>query len=204
MHKKIKKHFQKTDPVLFKIIQEIVSLEDLAPRLRKDYFFSLCKQIVNQQLSGKAADKIFGRFIGLFPNKKITSKYLLKLSDGTIRKIGASWAKVKYLKDLARKVEQKEVYLERLPYLSNEEVIIELTKIKGIGAWTAEMFLMFSLGREDVFSHGDLGLRRAIEKIYNITNPTRNKIETISLKWAPYRTWACKILWNYRDNIIES
>ncbi len=200
MRKEIKKHFQKADPILFKVIQGIENLEELAPRLRKDYFLSLCKQIINQQLSGHAADKIFGRFIELFPNKKITPKYLLKLSDDSIRNIGASWAKVKYLKDLARKVEDKEIYLERLPQFTNEEVIIELTKIKGIGTWTAEMFLMFSLGREDVFSHGDLGLRRSIEKIYNISNPTRKKIETLSLKWAPFRTWACRILWSYRDN----
>ena len=199
MHKEITKHFQKVDQILFKVIQKIGDIEELTPRLRKDYFLSLCKQIVNQQLSGHAADKIFERFRGLFPNKKITSRHLLKLSDDAIRGIGSSWAKVKYLKDLARKVEQKEVYLERLPQLSNEEVILELTKIKGIGIWTAEMFLMFSLGREDVFSHGDLGLRRSIEKIYNISNPTRKKIESISLRWAPYRTWACMILWNYRD-----
>ena len=200
MRKEIKKHFQKGDPILFKIIQGIGELEELTPRLRRDYFFSLCKQIVNQQLSGKAADKIFERFTGLFPYKKITSKYLLKLSDGTIRKIGASWAKVKYLKDLAQKTENKEVNLEQLPQLSNEIVIQELTKIKGIGTWTAEMFLMFSLGREDVFSHGDLGLRRSIERIYNISNPTRKKVESISSRWAPYRTWACMILWSYRDN----
>ena len=200
MQKKIQKHFQKVDPILFKVFQEITNLEELAPRLRKDYFFSLCKQIINQQLSGKAADKIFGRFIELFPDKKITEEHMLKLSDYAIREVGASWAKVKYLKDLARKVEQKAVHLERLPQLSNEEVIKELTKIKGIGVWTAEMFLMFSLGREDVFSHGELGLRRSIEKIYNISNPTRTRIEAISLKWVPFRTWACMILWSYRDN----
>lgn len=204
MRKEIKKHFQKADPILFKIIQEIHNLEELAPKLRQDYFLSLCKQIVNQQLSGIAADKIFERFTELFPNKKITSKYLLKLSDDSIRGVGASWAKVKYLKDLARKIKDKEVFLERLPQLSNEEVIKELTEVKGIGIWTAEMFLMFSLGREDVFSHGDLGLRRAIEKIYNISNPTRAKIEKISSRWSPYRTWACMILWSYRDNIIDA
>lgn len=202
MHQKIKKHFQKVDPILYEVIEGIANLEELAPRLRKDYFFSLCKQIVNQQLSGRAADKIFERFINLFPDKKITPKYLLELTDGSIRGIGASWAKVKYLKDLARKVERKEVHLEQLPELSNEDVVKELTKVKGIGIWTAEMFLMFSLGREDVFSHGDLGLRTSIEKIYNISNPTRERIETICLKWSPYRTWACMILWSYRDNVI--
>lgn len=80
------------------------------------------------------------------------------------------------------------------------EVVEELVKVKGIGNWTAEMFLMFSLGREDVFSHGDLGLRKAIEKIYSIKNPTRSAVEKLSKKWAPYRTWACLILWNTVPN----
>lgn len=199
MHKKVKKHLEKQDPILFKILQRIGDIKDLSPRLPQEYFFCLCREIVSQQLSDKARDKIFARFLELFPNKKVTSKYLLKLSDQEIRSVGTSWAKVRYLKDLGQKVESKEILLEDLPKLDDKMVIAELTKIKGIGSWTAEMFLMFALGREDVFSSGDLGLRRAIEKIYNIPNLTKERIEKISLKWSPYRTWACRILWSYRD-----
>ena len=201
MHKRVRSHFKKVDPKLFKILKNIGDLEIISPRNPEEYFFSLCREIVSQQLSGKAAETIFERFVALFPKKKITPNQLLKLSDQAIRKAGTSWAKVKYLKDLAQKVKNKEVYLKHLPKLSDEEVIKELTKIKGIGTWTAEMFLMFSLGREDVFSSGDLGLKRAIEKIYKTKNISDDQIEIISSKWSPYRTWACRILWSSRDRV---
>ena len=120
----------------------------------------------------------------------------MKIPDQKIRDAGLSWAKVKYLKDLADKVKNKVIHLEKLDTLSNEEVITELTKVKGIGPWTAEMFLMFTLGREDVFSHGDLGLKNAIKKLYGFKkDPTRKQVEKIIARWTPYKTYACRILW---------
>lgn len=200
MDKKILNHFKKADPVLYKILKKIGEPEELMARSPDQFFFGLCVSIVNQQLSGKAADKIFERFQNLFPKKKITPSYLLKLSDQKIRNVGLSWSKVNYLKDLARKTEEKEILLEKLPGLDDAKVVEELTKVKGLGKWSAEMFLMFSLAREDIFSTRDLGLKRAIEKIYNVSNPSGEYIEKISTKWTPYRTWAARTLWKFLDN----
>ncbi len=200
MNSKIKDHFKKTDLKLFKALEKIEDgLEEILPILPQEYFFRLCRGIISQQLSGRVVDTFTERFIALFPNKKISPKALLKLSEEKLRGIGISWAKVKYLIDLASKVENKEVVLQDLPNLKNEEVILHLTKVKGIGRWTAEMFLMFSLGRPDIFSYGDLGLRRGIEKIYKIQNPEKSIVEKLSQKWAPYRTWACRVLWGFHD-----
>lgn len=196
----IKNHFKKADAKLFKVLGKIEeNLEEIIPILPQEYFLHLCREIISQQLGNKVAHKFLERFIVLFPDKKITPKNLLKLSDVKIRGIGISWAKVRYLKDLASKIEGKEVLFENLQNLKDEEVIFHLTKVKGIGNWTAEMFLMFSLGRQDIFSHGDSGLRRAVEKIYNLKNPEKSKIERLSQKWSPYRTWACRILWSSLD-----
>ena len=200
MNTKIKNHFKKADSKLFKTLIGVEeSLEEISPIEPHEYFFRLSREIISQQLSGKVVHKFLERFIALFPDEKINPKNLLKLSDQKLRGIGISWAKVRYLKDLANKIKTKEVNLENLQKLKDEEVMLHLTKVKGIGNWTAEMFLMFSLGRPDIFSHGDLGLRKAIEKIYNLRNPNKEKIEKLTRKWSPYRTWACRILWGYLD-----
>lgn len=191
--KKIKNHFKKVDPILYKAIKDLYLLGKVAP---KDYFAKLCGEIINQQLSDKASATIYKRFQKLFPNGKITPEHALKLSHQDLRRAGTSNAKVRFIKSLAQKVANKEVQLEKLDTLTDEEVILELTKIKGIGPWTAEMFIMFSLGRKDVFSHGDLGLRKAIKRLYGFKRePTRKQIEKITKKWSPYRTYACTILW---------
>ncbi len=194
MDKQITQHLRKADPVLGSVLEKIDSIK---PLVKSDNFFAdLCETITNQQLSEKVGTVIFNRFKKLFPKGKITAKNLLKLADKEIRKIGTSGNKVKFMKELAKKVHTQEVNLKKLEQLKNEEVIAELTKLKGIGQWTAEMFLMFSLGREDIFSYGDLGLRRAIQKLYKLTRePTKKEAEKISLKWSPYRTYACRILW---------
>lgn len=200
MHTKVKNHFKRVDSKLFKVLEKIEeNLEEISPILPQEYFLHLCREIISQQLGSKVANKFLERFIVLFPDKKITSKALLKLSDEKLRGIGVSWAKVKYLRNLASKIENKEVILQNLPSFKDEDVILHLTKVKGIGNWTAEMFLMFSLGRPNIFSHGDLGLRRAIEKIYNLKNPNKEKVEKLTQKWSPYRTWACRILWKSLD-----
>jgi DNA-3-methyladenine glycosylase II len=193
MVKKAREHFKKHDPVLFSYFDKI-ELDLHKPPA--DLFAELCDTIINQQLSGKAAATIFSRFKKLFPKGKITAQGLLKLKDDKIRSCGTSNAKVKSLKDLAQKVVSGELKLNKLKNLSDEKVAKELIKVKGIGPWSAEMFLMFGLGREDVFSYGDLGLRNAIKKMYGFKkDPSQKQIEKIVSKWKPFRTHASRILW---------
>ena len=193
---KITKHFQKVDPVFYKLMQKVGPVETIKPRAPNTYFQSICREIIGQQLNGKVARIIFDRFTKLFPNQKVTPEYLLKMQDAKIRKIGPSWSKVSFVKDLAKNVVEGTLNLKKLKDLNDEQVITELTKVKGIGPWTAQMFLIFTLGRQDVFSKGDLGLRKAITNLYG----QRKEIELITEKWAPYRTHACRVLWKSLEN----
>jgi DNA-3-methyladenine glycosylase II len=206
MKSHIKDHFRKVDPILYKIVEKIGYLEDIVPRKPQDYFRSLCREIISQQLATGAASAIHKRFIGLFPSSKPSAKLLDSISEKKLREVGMSWAKARYIKDIAQKLSAKEVRLSSLPKLSDEEVITELTKIKGVGLWTAEMFLIFSLGRPDVFSFGDLWLRRAMQKLYPAPfqklhdlkcdcPKKRCWIYQMSTSWSPYRSFASRILW---------
>lgn len=193
MDTRVRGHFKKVDPIILSVIADIPPVS--IPK-RTDYFVVLCEAIINQQLSEKAGDTIWKRFVALFLRGKVTPEKVLALPDATIRAVGTSWSKVSYIKNLATHVQQKTIHLSKLTDMTNEEVIAELMKVKGIGPWTAEMFLMFSLAREDVFSYGDLGLRNAIKRLYKFKrDPTRKQMEKIVNKWAPYRTWAARILW---------
>ncbi len=168
---------------------------------RPDHFKALVVAIVNQQLSGKAAATILKRFVALFPSggarKKFpTATQVLAMPVAKMRKAGLSKMKASFLKDLSRNVLDGTVNFQKMKLWSDEEVIEHLTRVKGIGRWTAEMFLMFSLKREDVFSYGDLGLRNAMKKIYGLRNhPTPRQAEKISRAWSPYRTLASRYLW---------
>jgi DNA-3-methyladenine glycosylase II len=195
MDKKVLQHFKKADPVLYKAYMELADQELMTIHVPTDHFSALCREIIGQQLSAKVARVIFERFKNLFPQKKITFPYLLGITQETLRAIGMSNSKAKFLLDLAQKVENKEIAFDKLKNIDDESVIGELVKVKGIGPWTAEMFLIFSLGREDVFSFGDLGLKNAIKKIYGLTNATNGEIEEIVSKWSPYKSYACRILW---------
>ncbi len=162
----------------------------------EDLFISLCSSIVNQQLSGKAAATIFGRFKKLFPKEKITSGKLEKMSAEKLRSAGLSYQKINYLKDLSHKINSKEIILEDFKKLKDEEIVENLILIKGIGKWTAEMFLMFALGREDVFSYGDLILRKSFQKLYGLSKePTVEQAEKVVKNWSPYKTYASRVLW---------
>ncbi len=196
----ILKHFKKVDPLLYRTVQELGGLIEIKIRHSDDYFQSLCSAIISQQLSGKVADVTFGRFQKLFPNELITPDQLVKIDHEKLRAVGMSNSKARFLRDLAEKVIAGEIHLEKLNEMENETVIEELVKVKGIGKWTAEMFLMFSLGREDVFSTGDLGLKNAIKKIYGLETVTEEQLLEISNKWSPYRTYASLILWRSLDN----
>lgn len=194
----IEKHFASVDPILashFHLISDITLTVSTNP------FVDLVESITSQQLSSKAGETIFRRFKKLFPHGRISANAILRLSDQQIRDVGVSWSKVKYIKAIAEAVQSKTVVFNRFPALSDEEVIAALTTIHGVGRWTAEMFLMFALGREDIFSYGDLGLRRGLQKLYGFTHePTIKQMEKIVKKWTPYRTYASRILWRSLDS----
>lgn len=188
-------HFHKKDKILFSIAKK-VGIEPVKPRKASEYFYSLCYEIIGQQLAKSAAHTIFGRFESLFPNGKITPENTLKISEKAIRNAGASWSKARFVRDLAQKVSDGILDLKNISRLDDFQVVEKLMQVKGIGPWTAQMFLMFTLGRGDVFSHEDLGLRKAIIKLYSLSeNAAKSEIEEITKKWSPYRTYACRILW---------
>jgi DNA-3-methyladenine glycosylase II len=195
MDKEILQHFKKVDPVLYYAYMQLADQELMTIHVPTDHFSALCREIIGQQLSTKVARVIFERFKNLFPKENITSTYLISIEQEVLRAIGMSNSKAQFLLDLAQKVENKEISFAKLQKLDDEGVIRELVQVKGIGPWTAEMFLIFSLGREDVFSFGDLGLKNAIKKIYGLTNATNADIAKIVIKWSPYKSYACRILW---------
>jgi DNA-3-methyladenine glycosylase II len=185
-------HFKKVDPNLYEVALKIKLEDHTKP---DDYFVDLVESIISQQLSTKAANTIFNRFIKLFPDEKITPEALIKLDTEIIRSAGISYSKIKYIKGIAEAVINKEINLNKLDQLSDEEVIEELTKLKGVGKWTAEMFLIFTLGRADIFSAGDLGLQNAMINIYKLEKPKKEELLIISEKWSPHRSIASRILW---------
>ncbi len=196
-HTAIRAHLALVDPRLSSVLSY---LEEVKVVPSKTPFVDLIETIINQQLSDKAGMIIFRRFRSAFPRGKITPGAILRRSDEAIRALGVSWSKVTYLKSLASAVEKKHVRLDTLKTKTDDEVITELTKVKGIGRWTAEMFLMFSLGREDIFSYGDLGLRRGLQKLYGFKKePSVKQMEKIVIKWKPYRTYGARLLWKYLD-----
>ena len=196
MYEDALKHFKKVDPLLYEVAE---SIDPIVLEKTSESFVRLVRAIVGQQLSVKAASTIVGRFEKLF-KKKINAVDILKLKDDDIRACGISYPKIKYIKDLSEKVHTKELILESFENADEETIIENLTKVKGIGIWSAEMFLMFALAKPDVFSVGDLGLKNAMIKLYGLKNPSKEKLIKISQKWSPYRTYACRILWQSLDN----
>lgn len=200
MNAKALSHFKKVDPVLYAVARSVGELQTLPNRRGEDYFVDLVDAIVSQQLSGKAAQTIFNRLKALFKNGQIAPEAILEIKDEKIRAAGMSYSKIKYIKDLSAKVKAKQIDLKNLDNLKDEEVINQLVAVKGIGKWTAEMFLIFTLKRPDVFSHGDLGLNNAIKKIYKLKNHSEKNVEKIVSKWSPYKSTAALILWRSLDN----
>lgn len=195
--KKAKSHIQKTDPILWRVVTKT---PDPTWSFGNSYFYDLTEQIISQQLSIKAADTIFARFKKLFKNELINQEDIINFSEETLRGVGISYQKISYLKDLAEKTRESGILFKQFEIMTDEEIIAELTKVKGIGRWTAEMFLMFTMGRVDVFSYGDLGIRKAIAKLYGLKNePTEKQARHISEKWRPYRTIACRYLWKSNE-----
>lgn len=190
---------KKSDPVLASLF---LAAKPSTVRPSKKYFESLADAIMSQQLSGKAAATIIKRFKALFgPAGFPTPAHVLAKSDSELRLAGLSGAKVSYIKNLATAFENKTLDFSKVNKLTDEEVIEMLIKVKGIGRWTAEMFLIFSLGRPDVFSFGDLGLRNAVKKLYKLRkDPSPAKLKKLSTLWQPHRTCASLYLWASLDN----
>ncbi|TSC77396.1 MAG: DNA-3-methyladenine glycosylase II [Parcubacteria group bacterium Gr01-1014_33] len=187
-------HLQTADPILGQVIAKI-TLASRKPN--RDYFYVLAREIMRQQLSGASADAIENRFCALFGSGGFPlPKKILAMPDEKIRSAGLSYPKVKYIKCLAKAVLDNTLDLDRISACSDEKVIVSLTQVKGIGRWTAEMFLMFALNRPDVFSYGDQGLKNAMRRLYKMRNhPTQKRAAQISNRWKPHRTLACRYLW---------
>lgn len=196
-HKLALKHLAKD-----KIIKSLIKKYNLPKfsRGNNDIFLDLIETIINQQLSGKAADVILGRFKNIFKKEKILPEDVLGISDIELRKAGLSFQKIKYIKGLCEKIIRKELDVKSLYEISDIEVVERLTSVKGIGTWSAEMTLIFSLNRQDVFSIGDLGLCTAVSKLYNVDRKDKKAIEKISQNWSPYRSYACWYLWRSLEN----
>lgn len=191
-------HFKKVDPVLHAAING----EDWKTLTRiHDHFMGLCRIIVGQQVSTKAAQSIFNKFCTLFSRKKPTAKRALQLTVVKLQSAGLSRSKAAAIHDLAQHIVDKKLHLKKFAQMGNDEIVTELVKVRGIGPWSAEMFLIFYLGREDVFSPGDLGLRTAIMKLYKKRAlPSPEAATKLAECWSPYRSYACKILWDTLNN----
>ena len=197
--KLVKAHFAKIDPKILAVLETVNLAECFEDRPSEDHFFNLTRNIIYQQLAGKAANVIFARFEKLVGGK-VKPEQVVQFEDQSFRDIGLSWAKAKYVKDLATKVLSGEVSLVNLDTLDDESVIIELTKVKGIGRWTAEMFLLFTLHRENIFSYGDLGLRNGFAKLYHQTKPSDLQMKRVVSRWSPYASYGSIALWTHLDN----
>lgn len=188
-------------PALIHLSQDPI----LAPLLSKydppewygtgDYFTDLCEIVTNQQLSYHSGKKIFARFMALF-NHHPSPESVKKIGDSLLRTCGYSKSKIKYLQNIASAILDKSLDQKNLINLSDLEVEERLTKIKGLGPWSAHMFMIFSLRRPDIFSIGDIGLRTAISRLYHIDREDKSTILKIASTWSPYRSTACRYLWN--------
>ncbi len=193
-------HLKQADPVLREIIQRVgpCTIQYAEPD-----FETLVRSIVFQQLSGKSARAIFARLKeGAGAESRMTPEGILALDAEALRRVGLSQQKTRYLRDIAEKTQAGIINFNRLSRLSDDAVIEHLTAAKGVGVWTAQMFLLFALRRPDVLAMGDLGIRTAIRKAYRLRAlPTHAKVEKIGKRWHPYCSVACWYLWRSGDNL---
>jgi DNA-3-methyladenine glycosylase II len=194
-------HLKKADPVMGAIIDRVGAYKI---QHREPSFETLVRSIVYQQLSGKVASVILGRLIALLPEGKVTPAAILKLTPARMRKAGLSKQKTAYIRDLARKTNKGHVKFETLAELADQEVIEHLTQVKGVGVWTAHMFLIFALRRLDVLATGDLGVRIAIRKAYQLGElPLPKQVEELAAAWRPYSSVAVWYLWRSLDSTAQ-
>jgi DNA-3-methyladenine glycosylase II len=186
-----------------KFARLLADQETLVLSRRNDIYLYLCFSILGQQLSTKVASTIRKRFLNLYQASP-SPEQILNTSLETLRSIGLSGAKANYMHNVARFTIESGLDHKVLVKMNNEEIIEYLTRIKGVGRWTAEMLLMFTLGREDVFAADDLGIQQAMIKVYKLNKSDKKKLREemlrISARWSPYRTYACLHLWHHKDN----
>ena len=194
-HRKALAHLRSVDPVMAKVI-DAVGRCTLAPRTEWTHFDSILRSIVYQQLSGKAAATIHGRVLALIGDGAEAPNRIVATSHEDFRAAGLSNAKAKYVRNLAEHVLDGSLPVESLHELSDEEIIAALTQVKGIGKWSAQMFLMFRLGRPDVLPELDLGVQKGIQRAYRLRKlPTPAQVLRRGAKWTPYRTVAAWYMW---------
>jgi DNA-3-methyladenine glycosylase II len=197
------RQLMRADKVLKRVMEERGPIDPAIDRRgsRPDPFEAVARAIVGQQLSTKAARSIWEKLLSQFGGETLTPEALLRKRPQTLRKAGLSNAKVEFLRDLASRVKDGRLDFKRIKDLPDEDVIADLIEVKGVGQWTAEMFLMFHLGREDVVSVGDLGIRRAVQIAYEMKDlPGPEELEKLAEEWRPHRTLACLYLWRSLDN----
>jgi DNA-3-methyladenine glycosylase II len=187
------------DKKLYNIIAE--RLDPIEPK--PNIMLTLIQSIMSQQLSTKVAVILQERFLTLFKSKNILPRHVLTLQLAEIKAIGLSMQKAIYIQNIAQFFEKEQIKNNTLHSMTDADIIQMLTQIKGVGQWTVEMLLMFGLGRENVFSAGDYGIQVAMKKIYKLENLDKKallqKMETLSQKWHPYKSYACRHLWRYKD-----
>jgi DNA-3-methyladenine glycosylase II len=185
----------------------IEAVEPYALEKRKNVCLRLCASIMSQQLSTKVADVIYKRFLALYDGKEPKPQEILDTPAPVLRSIGLSNAKVSYVHNVARFAVEQGMDEKKLAKMSNDEVIEYLTSIKGVGRWTVEMLLMFTLGREDVFAADDLGIQQSMIKLYKLKHENKRELREAMLriagKWSPYRTYACFYLWRWKDTAAK-
>jgi len=180
------------DPVMKNLLDNFTIKEYWGQQ--QNYFLDLIEIVTGQQLSMKAAKSIFDRFLSLYPQTP-TPKVLVTTSNETLRSVGFSKAKALYVKNIAQAILDRQIDPDSFDRMSDEDITKNLIKIKGIGPWSVEMFLIFTLHRPDIFSVGDLGIRSAIEKLYGLDRNDKKGIVKLSQNWSPFRTHACRLLW---------
>lgn len=198
-HRKAVSHLRRSDPRLAQVMDRVGACR-FEHRADGSHFDAIVRSIVYQQLSGQAAETILRRTLTLYGDRYPTPAEMLTTPDEALRGAGLSRQKMSYLKDLAAKVEEGVVPIHSLHELSDDEIIAALTAVKGVGRWTAQMFLMFRLGRPDVLPDIDLGIQKAIKKAYRLRSmPSPRRVQKIGAGWAPHSTIACWYLWRSLD-----
>lgn len=197
--RKARAHLRRVDPVIARVMDAVGPYRP-GDRTGGSHFNALIRAIVFQQLSGKAAATILNRFLALFPDGEPTPEGILALSDDQMRAVGLSRQKTAYLRDLAAKVHTGALPLDHVDALQDPDLIAHLVQVKGIGKWTAQMFLMFKLGRIDVLPELDLGIQNAIKRAYRKRRVLPSDVLRIGARWSPYSSIACWYLWRSLDN----
>jgi DNA-3-methyladenine glycosylase II len=199
-HRPSVRHLKRVDPILARVIEQVGPCR-IALRTDGTHYHALTRAIVFQQLSGKAAGTIFGRFNALYPANSPTPEAVLATSDEQLRAVGLSRQKIGYMRDLSLKVTTGDLPLDAVEHMADDDLIAHLVQVKGIGRWTAQMFLMFRLGRPDVLPELDLGIQNAIRKAYRMRKrPTPKQVKRIGAKWSPHSSVASWYLWRSLEN----